>query len=327
MSWKGKLDVILLCAVFVVLAGRFSLSARQFSRSLRVNTSHGRGSLNPVVLHTIKRVELLSLVCTLVFGLRFLLWAWGALVFDFKVLQLQGFSLWLENALYPTCYYTLPEVVASVALLLVLAPYQRPDDSERSETTAIRSRTLVDSPLSFGSQRTGGTGNGGYKSRDRYLSDAEVMCESPLLRVSSHYNQYNPPTLTSESSQHSGGGRFENQSYSNPSSSRSPRAPARQNARGDDLVSQLHTHDHYQHSSLVPQDDSYVNSSSVSTENNIHTSHLIDDQVTYYDNHRQALGNTTTIGLGMGTKKSNKAKKVSKQTHREYTSLWDLNNS
>jgi len=71
---------------------------------------------------TLKKVNRAALVCTIVFGIRFLVWVYGSLVFSLDVIPKTDVIYDIDQFLYPTFHYTFPEIVSDTALLLVLSP-------------------------------------------------------------------------------------------------------------------------------------------------------------------------------------------------------------
>jgi len=71
---------------------------------------------------TLRRIVGLSVVCALMFFLRALAQLHGLLVYDFKVVPRTETQEMINHILFPTMYHTLPELIPSVVLVLVLAP-------------------------------------------------------------------------------------------------------------------------------------------------------------------------------------------------------------
>jgi hypothetical protein len=71
---------------------------------------------------TLRRIVGLSAVCALMFLLRALAQLHGMLVYDMEVLPKTAMQETINEILFPTMYYTLPELIPSVVLVLVLAP-------------------------------------------------------------------------------------------------------------------------------------------------------------------------------------------------------------
>jgi hypothetical protein len=122
-----RLDSIVLCLFWVLLSAGFHRAAYSFGSSL--------SDVESIVASTLRRVDFLAVVCTWVFGLRFALWTWGTYVYNFlgycgKIpCQDQSWQITFNNIFYPTFYYTVPEVVASLTLVMVLSPYRREQSS------------------------------------------------------------------------------------------------------------------------------------------------------------------------------------------------------
>jgi len=71
---------------------------------------------------TLNKVNFTAFVCTVVFGIRFLSWAYGDLVFNLYIIPETTWMWDLDQIFYPTIHYTLPDIVPDVLLLHLLSP-------------------------------------------------------------------------------------------------------------------------------------------------------------------------------------------------------------
>jgi len=111
---------------------------------------------------TVAKVNRTALVCTIVFGLRFISWLYGSLLFDLEVIPLTDWMLDIDQVFYPTVHYTLPDVVPDVVLLLLLSPNEKDyqskmmdkefdEDEEGDVTPIVRALSSIDKRSSGGS--------------------------------------------------------------------------------------------------------------------------------------------------------------------------------
>jgi len=99
LAFNFALILVLLCSDSYTLNNDHSESWRLYSR------------LRPAVI-----------ICVLCFFLRIIFWIYGSLVYDFQVISSSGAANQIDIIIYPTCWYTIPEILPAFAVLSLLLP-------------------------------------------------------------------------------------------------------------------------------------------------------------------------------------------------------------
>jgi len=82
----------------------------------------------------LRKVTTVALLCTICFALRCIVWViFGLLFEDFSLItQTHAVSV-MDSIVYPTLFYTIPDVVPSLGILVVMIPPVQPDTLEVDE--------------------------------------------------------------------------------------------------------------------------------------------------------------------------------------------------
>jgi len=112
-----SLDVWFISALFFVTSGLFFMSGVSFRRGMATFLSQRAD-----IKLTLNKVNFTAFVCTVVFGIRFLSWAYGDLVFNLYIIPETTWMWDLDQIFYPTIHYTIPDIVPDVLLLHLLSP-------------------------------------------------------------------------------------------------------------------------------------------------------------------------------------------------------------
>jgi len=71
---------------------------------------------------TLKKVNFTAFICTVIFGIRFISWAYGSLVYNLYLIPETTWMWDLDQIFYPTIHYTLPDIIPDIVLLRLLSP-------------------------------------------------------------------------------------------------------------------------------------------------------------------------------------------------------------
>jgi hypothetical protein len=124
-----SVDIWLIAVLFFLTSSLFFISGMKFGRGLDNLVSLPQR--DEKIKFTLKKVNYTALICTIIFGIRFLSWAYGSLVFDLYLVDEKQWMWDIDQVLYPTVHYTLPDIIPDVVLLLLLSP----NASEYVQTT------------------------------------------------------------------------------------------------------------------------------------------------------------------------------------------------
>jgi len=121
-SWGGNIDQIAISFYSFLVAVLFLIYGQQFSGHMKTVTQLSHATSNTKMRLSLKKVNYVSLLCTLSFAIRFVFWLYGTLVYEVKIVPRGSVEAAIDQALYPTMWYTVPDIVPSLALLKVLCP-------------------------------------------------------------------------------------------------------------------------------------------------------------------------------------------------------------
>jgi len=141
-TWGNNVDQIALSFYSFVVATFFLFYGRHFSRQVR-SAVHYLSSKR--ILNTVKKVNIVSFLCAVSFAERTAFWIYGSLVFEIQVLPEGNVEDEIDWMLYPTLWYTVPDILPSLALLVVLTPKQgtEPADGGAQKTWSALDRELL----------------------------------------------------------------------------------------------------------------------------------------------------------------------------------------
>jgi len=132
--------------ILVLIASYFVIGLTFYIYGMKVNSQIEAAEqvMGVGAAETLKKVRVVALVCTVIFAMRFAVWLLGTLMFDWNVIAHTTVLMDIDEIVYPTFYYTIPDVIPSVCVLAVLTPSERNDGATALLNTKSNSLTEED---------------------------------------------------------------------------------------------------------------------------------------------------------------------------------------
>jgi len=108
----------------------FFVSGLHMDNVLQSSSMGDSGELQSIL----RKVTTVALLCTICFALRCIVWViFGLFYEDFSLITETHAVSVMDSIVYPTLFYTIPDVVPSVGILIVMIPPMQPDTLEMDE--------------------------------------------------------------------------------------------------------------------------------------------------------------------------------------------------
>jgi len=118
IDYKYNVDLLAMIIFFFLTSSLFLFYGIKITKQLRSASENNKGKKKKEMRSTLYKVIMVSSVCSLCFGMRCVCCLFISLTYIYKVgpPSLHTF----DQAIYPTLYYTVPEIIPSLTLVYVL---------------------------------------------------------------------------------------------------------------------------------------------------------------------------------------------------------------
>jgi len=191
-TWYENVDLIVLLFLCWMTSLAFFQYGRKLSTQLALDVADPYRNENQKyeIGDTARKVKALSVVASLCFGLRTCFWIYGACIFDWEILRFEGFVASLDPYIYPTFYYTLPDLIPSIVMLHMILSKGNPPSRQVVIVPSNKGGSVQQQPFVVGSGDDGtkiwliSHENVDFRSNSAYHDNVEYLTNSVELSKS-----------------------------------------------------------------------------------------------------------------------------------------------